>query len=203
MKTISKSEAANRWGIKPSMVTKYIAKGMPVTQTGRLVWPEVERWRKANIDPARSGSYQARQRKSGKESEFNIPSLDLESLLNLESNEDRDRQAYRRLLDCILSHRHLVPFILADLGVRDAALLHCADDLFCGLILQFCGVWDEVYPVTVHGDGIPTVNVDYQTLAARYGLEFTPEIVEAADRFIDGSYDVIERAKEANENQSE
>ncbi len=62
MKTITKKEAASRWGVGPSMVSAYVKKGMPVTRSGRINWAAANAWREANISPERSGSYHARHR---------------------------------------------------------------------------------------------------------------------------------------------
>jgi hypothetical protein len=63
MEQISKSEAARRWKISSSMVTKYIRdEGCPVRDDGRLDWELVDRWRKDNVLSHRSGSYKSRKR---------------------------------------------------------------------------------------------------------------------------------------------
>ena len=61
---ISKSEACRRWGISPSMISKYVAKGMPVLPSGKLSWAAVDAWRADWIIPERSGSYWARYSRS-------------------------------------------------------------------------------------------------------------------------------------------
>ena len=59
---ISKSEASRRWKIRPSMVTKYLTRGMPVRPDGRLDWPTVDDWRKQHIVSPLSGSFTHRRR---------------------------------------------------------------------------------------------------------------------------------------------
>jgi hypothetical protein len=59
---VTKSEAARRWGVSPSILVRYATKGMPVEGNGRLDWAKVKTWRAKWINPARSGSFAARQR---------------------------------------------------------------------------------------------------------------------------------------------
>ena len=47
--TISKAEAARRWGLSKAAVTKYVHKGMPVRDDGRLDWWGVDSWRKRYV----------------------------------------------------------------------------------------------------------------------------------------------------------
>jgi hypothetical protein len=42
---VSKAEAARRWNLSKSAISKYCAKGMPVRDDGRLDWPVVASWR--------------------------------------------------------------------------------------------------------------------------------------------------------------
>lgn len=196
MKTISKSELARRFEVVPSMVTKYIAKGMPVTATGRINWSAAQKWRSDNISSERSGSFAARQRRSGKD-----PGSDNNGLAEIESlaGEDWERAAHRRLLDQILLHRDRVAGILADCGVSDTVLLHCADDVFAALVLGFAGDldpydWD-------HDDDIPLVDTDIAGLFKKYDLgEVTPELVEKADEMAFAAFKRAEEGNTANAN---
>ena len=45
MEIISKCEAAKRWKLSKSAVSKYCLLGMPVRSDGRLDWPAVDEWR--------------------------------------------------------------------------------------------------------------------------------------------------------------
>jgi hypothetical protein len=64
LEMVTKSEAARRWGVSPSILARYAAKGMPIEGDGHLDWAKVKAWRAKYIDPARSGSFAARQREA-------------------------------------------------------------------------------------------------------------------------------------------
>src|SRR5579884_3876204 len=65
---VSKSEAARRWAISPSLVTRYLSRGMPVRADGRLEWATVDAWRRQNVVSGLSGSH-AHRKVSGSASE--------------------------------------------------------------------------------------------------------------------------------------
>jgi hypothetical protein len=99
-------------------------------------------------------------------------------------------RAYRKLLDLILSKRDKIPAILAAIGCRDAALLDCADDVFANIVLGFLGeqLEDRIYDFL--RDDIPTIqDVDIKGLFKKYGLKLTPEVIDAADKMADRSYE--------------
>jgi hypothetical protein len=185
MEIINKQEAAKRWNISPSMIPKYIAKGMPVAENGRLNWPEVERWRNGNISPERSGSYKARHRKDQRPNSTNLPNLaSLDSILSPE------KHGARQLMDRILSRRHLVPEVLSSIGVSDPVLLHCADDLFVALIVEFAGPLDPYD--WVDGDDLPPVpDPDLAAIFKKHGLKLSKQTIAKADQMADRVYAVL------------
>jgi hypothetical protein len=75
LEAISKSESARRWSVSPAAVQKYIAKGMPVREDGKLDWPAVDVWRQRSSAPSKSGSWKARtfatERAAGQSADFN------------------------------------------------------------------------------------------------------------------------------------
>jgi hypothetical protein len=160
------------------MVTKYLGMGMPETKTGRIDWKKADAWRKANISPELSGNYHTRHRKEA---------IDPFSGL-LPDKEEIERAAYRCLFDRILSQRNRIAGILAEAGFRDPILLHIADDLFALLVCEFAGDLD---PYDWDIEDIPLVDVDYRSLTDRFGLQFTSEVIEAADAMIDRIYNII------------
>jgi hypothetical protein len=64
LEVISKAEAARRWGVSKAAVTKYVAKGMPVREDGRLDWPAVDHFRRSYNVPERSGNFASRAAES-------------------------------------------------------------------------------------------------------------------------------------------
>ena len=73
MEFISKSEAARRWAVTPTMVGKYVAQGLPVSSDGRISWPDADRWRRNFVTSQRSGSFKARQRKKHSATALPVP----------------------------------------------------------------------------------------------------------------------------------
>jgi hypothetical protein len=191
MKTISKKETSRRFGVVPSMITKYISQGMPVTGSGKINWNVAQKWRADNVHPELSGNFAARQRKAqaAQSREF-LPDMILDDIQDM-----APAVSCRSALDRILSQRNKVGFILAELGIKDPVLLCCVNEIFCLLVLQFSGMWDLIYPLD--GPDIPLLpDVDYDALSLKSGVTFTDEMIAAADKMSDAAYAVIEKEVE-------
>jgi hypothetical protein len=78
---VTKAEAARRWGVSRTAVSKYVAKGMPVRSDGCLDWPLVDVFRNENNVPERSGNFR-----------FRSPGVDVSSPL---SSQVRSGEFYR------------------------------------------------------------------------------------------------------------
>lgn len=192
MKTISKTEAAKRFGVAPSMVTKYISRGMPVTSTGTINWAAAQRWRKQFISPMRSGSFNARQRKARGTELLREADAGMQVVAGADIG-------LRDLLDKILSRRHLVAGILADIGLREPVLLHCADDIFAALVLGLASPFDDAAYDWAAGDDIPMATTDIQAVFEKCGLKITADVAAEADTVADQAYAAIRKAVEGAE----
>jgi hypothetical protein len=122
-----------------------------------------------------------------------VPKKPAKLEVRIRRNED---DSARRLADEILSHRDLVPGILAAIGVKDAVFLHCSDDVFASLVCDLAG---DLCPYDWESsDDLPLLETDIQSTFDSLGLEITPKIRNAADKMADSVSDAIERAM-ANE----
>src|ERR1035437_1008267 len=61
---ITKAEAARRWGVSKSAVSKYVHAGVPVRDDGGLDWPDVDSWRKRYVGEDPPGPRAAREAKA-------------------------------------------------------------------------------------------------------------------------------------------
>jgi len=204
VKTVTKSELARRLRVVPSMVSRYVAKGMPLTRTGRVNLAAALSWHKQHIVPERSGSFAARLRKEQAKAEvapqkpepIDVASTEEElnrlEALAMSPHPDTDPDAYKILLDHLLSRRGLVAGILASVGIKDPILLHCADDVFAALVVGLMQPFrDLIYPW--NGADIPLVETDYEQLTRDYGVAFEPEVIEAADKMAEAVFAAIEQ----------
>ncbi len=189
MKTILKSEAARRWKIVPSMVTRYVRMGMPVTSGGKINWKEAQAWRMRSICSSRSGSFKARQRQA----EVAHPKENLSTTFVAVTAVKEGQGFYRALLGQILAQRNLVAGILAEIGIRDAVLLHAAHEVFSALVLGFSREFADCAFDWLRED-IPGAKTDIRAVFNQYGLALTPEVEAAADLICERVYDVISAA---------
>ena len=60
---ISKAEAARRFEISKTMISKYLSRGMPMTEDGKIPWLAAQQWRAESIVPELSGSWSHRHSK--------------------------------------------------------------------------------------------------------------------------------------------
>jgi hypothetical protein len=92
---VTKSEAARRWKVSPAAVTKYLRKGMPALEGGRIDWAAAKAWRAQCNVPTRSGSYKARDR--AKEATV-APGVDSDFTVGFATARKNIRQAIPELI---------------------------------------------------------------------------------------------------------
>jgi hypothetical protein len=159
-----------------STISRQIARGIIPAHGGKVDPEEADQARRDNLN-------QSMRR--------NKPSpapVDLDYILNPEA------AAYRKLFDEILSRRHLVPGILAAIGVRDAVLLHCADDVFAALVCDLSGDLNDAAYDWEGVDDLPLVETPIVAVFKKHGLKLTKKTIAAADKMADSCYLSIEKA---------
>ena len=169
---------ARRAGLSRQVISKQVREGKIPTHDGLIDPEEADRARARNVSSRRP----ARQTAAGLES---VGIADL-----FDDDISLSPPTAREVLDAILSRRHLVPGILAELGVQDAALIHCADDLFLSLVLNLGGY--IAYSPDL--DDLPLVETDIGTIAKKYKTKFTRSTIARADKMADSACAAIERA---------
>lgn len=175
---ISLSAYARRIGLSRQTIAKQVREGKIPTHNGLIDPEEADRARARNVSSRRP----ARQTAASRES------VAIADLFN--DYISPAPPTAREVLDTILSRRHLVPGILAELGVQDAALIHCADDLFLSLVLDLGG--HIAYSPDL--DDLPLVETDIGTIAKKYKTKFTKATIARADKMADSACAAIERA---------
>jgi len=170
---------ARRAGLSRQVISKQVREGKIPTHDGLIDPEEADRARARNVSSRRP----ARQTAAGLES-VGIADLFDEGDISL------GPPTAREVLDAVLSRRYLVPGILAELGVQDAALIHCADDLFLSLVLNLGGY--IAYSPDL--DDLPLVETDIGTIAKKYKTKFTRSTIARADKMADSACAAIERA---------
>ena len=170
---------ARRAGLSRQVISKQVREGKIPTHDGLIDPEEADRARARNVSSRRP----ARQTAAGLES-VGIADLFDEGDISL------GPPTAREVLDAVLSRRYLVPGILAELGVQDAALIHCADDLFLSLVLNLGGY--IAYSPDL--DDLPLVETDIKAVARKYKIKFTKATIARADKMADSACAAIERA---------
>ena len=176
---VTMAEYARRAGLSRQTISKQVREGKIPTHDGLIDPEEADRARARNVSSRRP----ARQTAAGLES-VGIADLFDEGDISL------GPPTAREVLDAVLSRRYLVPGILAELGVQDAALIHCADDLFLSLVLDLGG--DIAYSPDL--DDLPQVETDIKAVARKYKIKFTKATIARADKMADSACAAIERA---------
>jgi len=168
------SEYARSRKLNRSTIWRQVRSGAIPVRDGKIDPKEADRARRNNVSTRHRADYE---------------NFDLAGLVDC----DPAKTAYRRLFDEILSKRHLVPALLAELGVRDLNLLHCSDDLFSHLVLGLSGGLDGAaydWP----GDDIPLVETPIAAVFKKHGMKITKVVIDQADKMADQAAGAIERA---------
>jgi hypothetical protein len=175
-KLVTPAAYARLKGLNKSTISRQIARGIIPAHGGKVDPEEADQARRDNLN-------QSMRR--------NKPSpapVDLDYILNPEA------AAYRKLFDEILSRRHLVPGILAAIGVRDPVLLHCADDVFAALVCDFAEDLNDLAYDWGGTDDLPLVDTPIKDVFKRHKIKLTKEITTKGDKMADDCYLAIEKA---------